>query len=250
MNVKKIILKKLKSFFSPIAARLGFYSKGSNEDGKTFLLSQSLSYLKENGFSPKYILDVGANHGTWTRDVITIFPEANFILIEPQAQLEKSIEDLKESFKVRFFSIGLGNENCIREFSINESDDSSSFNRSKTNLKGYDFIGSKMIQMRKLDSFLNEENIPIPDLVKIDAEGLDMEVLEGASSIFGITQVIFLEASIHQKTFPNSLIRVMNYMDQKGYELFDFTDLNRPFSNGLLWLVEVMFVKKGSSFGK
>ena len=33
-------------------------------------------------------------------------------------------------------------------------------------------------------------------------------------------------------------------MDNKGYEIFDFTDLNRPFKNGLLWLVEILFVKK------
>lgn len=90
----------------------------------------------------------------------------------------------------------------------------------------------------------------LPELVKIDAEGLDLEVLEGASSIFGVTECILIEASIHQKAFPNSLLKVMNYMDERGYEIFDFTDLNRPFSNGLLWLVEVMFVKKDSRFVK
>jgi hypothetical protein len=33
-------------------------------------------------------------------------------------------------------------------------------------------------------------------------------------------------------------------MNEKGYSLFDLTDLNRPFSPQVLWLVELVFVKK------
>jgi hypothetical protein len=33
-------------------------------------------------------------------------------------------------------------------------------------------------------------------------------------------------------------------MYNKGYKLFEITDLNRPFENKVLWLVELMFIKK------
>jgi hypothetical protein len=37
---------------------------------------------------------------------------------------------------------------------------------------------------------------------------------------------------------------MVDYMDKKGYSLFEITDLNRPFQPQVLWLVELAFVKK------
>lgn len=248
MSIKKKLLKSFINKVSPLAARFGFYPKHQFEDNKTLLVSRALTYLKNKEFTPKYILDVGANHGTWTRDTLKVFPNSTYILIEPQAHLEKSIQDLKSNSRIKFYPMGLGNQNGILEFAINQSDDSSSFRPSNSKIEGYEFKKMVKVQMKTLDTFLKEENLPVPELVKIDAEGLDLEVLEGAMSIFGITECILVEAAVHQKDFPNSLLNILNFMDQKGYEIFDFTDLNRPFSNELLWLVEVMFIKKESRF--
>jgi hypothetical protein len=38
---------------------------------------------------------------------------------------------------------------------------------------------------------------------------------------------------------------MVNYMDDKGYTLFEITDLNRPFKPNVLWLTELAFIKKG-----
>lgn len=39
-------------------------------------------------------------------------------------------------------------------------------------------------------------------------------------------------------------------MNEKGYKLFDISDLNRPFDNKVLWLVELLFVLKDGRFDK
>ena len=46
------------------------------------------------GFVPKHIIDVGANHGTWTRETLKYFPEAYYTLIEPQEWLKPSLQDI------------------------------------------------------------------------------------------------------------------------------------------------------------
>jgi len=43
---------------------------------------------------------------------------------------------------------------------------------------------------------------------------------------------------------------VINTMDSYRYKLFDITDLNRPFSNKVLWLVELAFVLKNGTLDK
>jgi hypothetical protein len=85
----------------------------------------------------------------------------------------------------------------------------------------------------------------ISQLIKIDGEGLDLQVIKGATSVLGKTEVIFIDAAVTNPSFDNSALAVMNAMDGYGYKQFDITDLNRPFDNRTLWLVELMFVLKG-----
>ena len=84
-----------------------------------------------------------------------------------------------------------------------------------------------------------------PELVKIDAEGIDLEVLDGASDLLGETECFLVEASINAPLEETTIEKTITYMDQKGYRVFEFTDLNRPFKSKALWLVEIAFIKKG-----
>ena len=53
-----------------------------------------------------------------------------------------------------------------------------------------------------------------------------------------------VEVGIVNKIFDNSFLKMINFMDEKGYRLFEITDLNRPFQPQVLWLAELVFIKK------
>ena len=53
-----------------------------------------LEFLKESDFSPRLVYDIGANRGNWTRLALKFFPDAKYILFEPQDWLRESVEDL------------------------------------------------------------------------------------------------------------------------------------------------------------
>jgi len=245
---KPRIFKLLQITIRPIAEKLGYVLKSKTKLGqeKNELIRMAFNNLKSKGLNPKHILDIGANHGTWTREVVKIFPTAEYSLIEPQYWLEKSTQDLQAKHRVKFYPIGMGDRNHTLTFTVHDRDDSSSFRIISENNNGYRTIKAKM---QTIDSFLKESSLPIPEIIKIDAEGLDIEVPQGASSTYGITEVFLVEASVHQKEFSNTILKVTDFMDQKGYEIFDFTDLNRLFENQLIWLVEILFIKKNSAFG-
>jgi hypothetical protein len=46
-----------------------------------------LARLKQLGFRPQRILDVGAHQADWAETTSSFFPEATFVLVEPQADL-------------------------------------------------------------------------------------------------------------------------------------------------------------------
>jgi hypothetical protein len=88
-------------------------------------------------------------------------------------------------------------------------------------------------------------------MLKIDAEGLDIEVLQGAQELIrNHVEIILVEVGVMNKQFNNSALTVLSFMDSIGFRLFDITDLNRPFKNNILWLCEFVFIKKGGVLDK
>lgn len=247
--MKKIIKKCIVNIINAIAIRLGYVKHNNiridhitNFD-KNNLLSILFNNLKTMGFIPEHIVDVGANHGTWTREVITHFPDAYYTLLEPQKWLKTSFQDILDAnSKVTFHPVGAGAEEGSFHFTIVDRDDSCSFRYSPEEAKEAGFEQLE-IPVVTLNGLLAESKLPIPDIIKIDAEGLDLEVLKGASNYFGKTEIFMVEAGVFMTEFDNSFLKMINFMDEKGYRLFDISDLNRPFQPRVLWLVELVFIK-------
>jgi len=235
----------------PIAFKLG-YRRNNNENGdqghasyeKSNLLHNFYAILKSVQFKPVHIVDVGANKGDWTREALKEFPDCRFTLLEPQSWLKSSIQDLLDANpNISFHAVGAGSKSGSFKFTILDRDDSCSFSYSEqeANEKGYKQIDIGVVTLNEL---IKEQDLPIPDIIKIDAEGLDIEVLKGATDFFGKTEAFMVEAGVVNKKFENSFLNLINYMDKSGYRLFEITDMNRPLKFEVLWLVELAFVKK------
>lgn len=57
--------------------------------------------------------------------------------------------------------------------------------------------------------------LPTPDLVKIDAEGFELKVIQGASDLIGKTEVFLLEAGV-TCPFENSVARAVTTREALG----------------------------------
>ena len=239
--------KPLKRIFNKLGytlSKVNTHNPVLNTNSKDYLLFNFYNTLKKINFYPKHIVDIGANHGTWTRETLQYFPDAYYTLLEPQHWLKKSFQDILETNpKVQFHPVGAGEQEGSFQFTIVDRDDSCSFRYTEEEAKaaGYEQIEISVVTLNNL---LSSSELPIPDIIKIDAEGLDIEVLKGASNYFGKTEIFMVEAGVVNKAFDNSFLKLINFMDTNGYRLFEITDLNRPFEPQVLWLVEVVFVKK------
>ncbi|MFN6038592.1 MAG: FkbM family methyltransferase [Bacteroidota bacterium] len=253
----KILIQKFFSFFGYTIIKTRFFQeafKPKNFDQSIFnqkkdLIANVFQLFKDLGFKPIHIMDVGANHGSWAREVKSIFVDSNFTLIEPQASLSDSFSDLLTSAKFEFLNIGVGDKPGYFNFTIEKRDDSSNFRMTEQEALE---SGLKQIKVEvdTIDNIVKKSKFGFPDILKIDAEGLDIEVLKGAKTILGKTEVVLVEAAVVNFLFNNNVLNVLNFMDQHGYKLFDITDMNRPLKKNVLWLVELVFIRKNGFFSK
>jgi FkbM family methyltransferase len=249
-SLKALIKKLVAGLLRPINHRLGITPiQVITTSQKDDLLDNFIFILKQHAYSPKLIFDVGANHGTWSRKIKSGFPDATFILVEPQAWLRSSCEDILIG-NSQFLPVGAGRESGKLMFTVNKDrDDSSTFILSKDDAvnKGFQQIEVPVLSINEI---VGQTGNQIPDIIKIDAEGLDLDVLQGATDTFGKTEIFLVEAAVNAPFKNTKLIDVVNFMDYHGYLMFDITDINRPFDNRILWLIELAFVKKGGHFDK
>jgi FkbM family methyltransferase len=201
-------------------------------------------FLVRHQCEPKLVIDVGANHGNWSRRAHRYFPNASIIMIEPQEHLRADSADLLVNPKINWITAGASNVDGIARLTLAPVDHSSTFvlTDQQAMAKGLKQIDVPVVTLNQIVAKRGEK---IPDIVKIDAEGLDLRVLEGASDLIGKTELFFMEAAICAQGIENTLPAVITKMNDLGYQPFDVTELNYSPKQGVLWLVEIVFIKTG-----
>jgi FkbM family methyltransferase len=211
--------------------------------GPNYGLNKFFPLLQRLDFVPNHIIDVGANRGHWTRTAFEYFPDALYTLVEPQNQLKSFVDDLIErGCTLNWINAGCGARPGNLPLVVSDRDDSSTFVLVDRHGQS---TGSRRVTVPIMT--LNQivaAGAAHPEMVKIDAEGFDLEVLEGASNLLGKTDVFLVEAVVCAN-YDNTVARVVGLMAKAGYSLMDITDINRN-RQGALWLCELAFVRDGS----
>ncbi|MEM6589887.1 MAG: FkbM family methyltransferase [Pseudomonadota bacterium] len=215
--------------------------RGKRKVTPTKVLFDTLSGF---GLKADHIVDVGANHGDWTREALQHYPQARVTMFEPQKKLAEYHIDLAGNPKIDLHYCGLGDRDGTQTFTLHDRDDSSSFVYSEEEARDHGYTQIE-IDIRKLDTVLKSSAFGAPQIVKIDAEGFDLQVLKGANQTLKTAEVVLVEAAVCNPTYDNTVLEVVKAMDKLGMTLWSITDLNRTPNRKILWLIEAVFVPKG-----
>ncbi len=207
-----------------------------------------LEDLYARGFRPAYILDVGAHNAGWSRTASSIFQNGKFFLIEPKVEMEPYLQKfVKENSGAAYFLVGAGAKNEVKTLSLwpNAGEGSSFLPREQGALqeKGV----QRKVQIVTIDSLISDGRMPSPQFLKVDVEGLELQVLAGANLALDSSEVVILEASLYQRLPGMPLIHeIISFMSSKGFLVYDFPGFHKRPESGVLFIVDICFVKEGS----
>ncbi|MFM8719717.1 MAG: FkbM family methyltransferase [Chthoniobacterales bacterium] len=206
-------------------------------------LAGRLQNLKRAGFRPKEIVDAGAFRGDWTRAAQTVFPEARFLLIEPQSDCGEALRGmLLPDGKVRLAQTLLGKENGEVRFLV-EGTNSRILAADRN--PGPD-ARVETYPVDTLQDVARKEGFEKPDFIKLDLQGHELEALAGAGDLFGSCEVFMVEVSWLQIGDAPLMQDVMSAFIAKGYRPYDICGHNYRPKDGALWQSDIIFVREDS----
>lgn len=133
-------------------------------------------YWLPSGLSPRTILDIGGNIGITAVYLANRFPDATIHVFEPiPANFELLERNVAPYPRIHAHAVALGGQDG--ELDMFASDHTDNYGGFSLFERGVDSSKRTKVLVRHAQSYLDEKNIPQPDLIKIDTEGSEYEIL-------------------------------------------------------------------------
>lgn len=222
MTLKRIVLKPLQM--------VGYTIVRINSPARERpRLMGATRQLRALGVQPATIFDVGVAEGTSALQ--SVFPRVPQILIEPLKEFHPTLEQLcAKQPNLRLIRAAAGKQVGMAQIRVNEDLYGSSLLESPSAMREI-----REVPVTTIDTLVTELNLAAPFLIKIDAEGVELDILTGSVAALRNTQVVIVETILfkHRRgaPSPNDLI---NFMATYDFELHDIVSMvYRPLDNSL-----------------
>ena len=191
---------------------------------------------EKNNISIETVYDIGASDGSWSRNAAKQFSRANFILFEANPNYAKELE--KTGFQS--FQCILAKETAQRLFySANGHGDS----LYRDNSPKYQAITPNAVQAYALDDVVRDNILPIPNLIKIDTQGSEVEILTGGAKLLNGVNFLYLECPLFNcNEGAPSIIKYLELASEHGFKPVQIGEIHRT-RNQYLVQIDILFAK-------
>lgn len=197
----------------------------------------SLINLRNIGFYPRVVIDVGAQLGTF--ELYEAFPQSKHLLIEPVKEHEPQLLNICRQLPDAEVIIAAATS-VSETVKLAVTPNLQYASLVKTIPKDNDY---RTIDGIALDDICRERHLHGPYLIKIDVDGLEVDVLKGAVHILSETEYVIVESTLFHQLYD-----VMDFLRVHDFVLYDIVDnMYRPIDLAL-WQVDMAFVKKEGQF--
>lgn len=177
-----------------------------------------------NNFHPKVIYDIGSNYLSWHRLASNVWKDAKIYCFDAFSgfsevysryhNLDYAIEILSDKEEeVEFYENPMCPGLCSMYVVNEQYDPGRNFHN--------EFLTKSIRKTRRLDDVVGENNWMLPDLIKIDVQGAEVNILKGAQEVIKNCNHLILEVQTKEfSTGAPMLNEVEEYMKSIGFCLF------------------------------
>lgn len=170
--------------------------------------------------SPRVVYDVGANVGQWVTSALPYFPQAELHLFEPVpstfSQLALNMRD-QESV-IGLHNVGLGDTSSMSVFNLG-ADSTTATTCKIDGMPFHEEIYKTRVTccIVRADSFIAENNLPLPEYIKTDCEGMDLRALRGFGEVLKNVRALQFEYGVFNIGSRDLLVDYWNFLSERDF---------------------------------
>lgn len=203
----------------------------------------------------KVIFDVGSYIGTFSLETSGHFPEAVIHSFEPFIEsYEAQLLNVEGNTRIICHNHALGDVSYDMKYYCNKKSFTNSLLPNADNVEQYisygmhDPVSSHEVPVKTIAQFLEEKQIERIDVLKMDTQGYEYRVLQGAAEFlstdsipFIYSEVLFVPLYKGQVNFENLRL----FLVAKGYRLFSFYNEHKDEDGNVKW-ADALFIPEMS----
>lgn len=205
---------------------------------------EALSLIAQHGFNASLVVDVGV--ATGTDGLYEVWPDAHYVLVEALPKFKDNLERIAASLR-SCESITAFAGRVAGTADIATAPDQPHVHwpadiappewpRDSVSVVTVDSLVSRRVAISPATQAV----------LKIDVDGAELDVLEGARATLTCDCVVVIEAALLDERAAR-FSQIVNFMTAHGYEVWDILEpVLRP-SDSLLWQVDLVFVPRDSA---
>jgi len=203
-------------------------------------MTEGLNWLRDRSFSVQTVLDVGASDGRWSKDCMESFPNATYVLFEPQPFHSAALDGYAESAATRVLPVkkAIGGEVGTMSFDISDP-----FGGGPAVSTSESILD---VELTTIDATVSGLNLEGPFLLKLDTHGIEESILHGAEQTLKKCEILIIEAYNYNITSEAMLFwELCAYLYEKGFRTIDLVDVMHRKHDNSLWQMDLFFVRSG-----
>jgi FkbM family methyltransferase len=201
-------------------------------------MSVGLEWLSDRDFHINTVLDVGASNGCWSKECMEFFPEATYVLFEPQPVHTEDIEAFVQSCKQKVIPVKKAVGATVGQTLFDASDP---FGGALATQKADNTIE---VSLTTIDASIAQLQLEGPYLLKLDTHGFEKSILDGATLALEKAEILIIEAYNFRITDEALLFwELCAYLSDRGFRPIDLIDILHRQYDDSLWQMDIFFIK-------
>ena len=216
------------------------------QDPRAYSMERWRHFLA-NCFVPRVFYDIGANDPFFFEGQQVVFkpimPTTQFYLFEAMKKHEPALIRSGEPYALVLLGETDGAAKTFYESKHYAPGTGDSYYKERTAAYDPDALIATTHVTRRLDSVTAERNWPLPDFIKLDTQGSELDILRGAAKCLAATRGLQIECNVRNYNEGGVLLpEVISFAAAAGFRLYDIAQFH---FNARLQLLQIdaLFVR-------
>lgn len=228
---------KVRAFLRKARKRMGLRRKPPRSS-----MARGLKWLADRGFMVETVLDIGASSGVWSKECANFFPEAQYVLFEPQPVHSEALTRFAGSCRQRVIIVEKA-AGAVEGRTYFLTDPEDPLGGALASVVSENAI---TVDVTTVDASVTQFGLSAPFLVKLDTHGYEKSILDGAGDTLEKTEVLIIEAYNYRISDEAMLFwELCSYMSERGFRPIDLVDIGYRKYDNSLWQMDLFFIRSG-----